>query len=126
MTDPADLIEKWGLECNFAYRVAKFIDEAEFALGRDVEIISGFRSRKEQEQLSKEGRPTAPFYLSNHTTCPATAIDISMGFARTREMKLILGHQAHLNGLRWGGGSPLDDDGLPSDWNHFDLGPRNS
>ena len=124
MVDPADLIKKWGLECNFAYRVAKFIDEAEFALGRDVEIISGFRSRKEQEQLEKEGRPTAPFYLSNHTTCPATAIDIWMGFAHTREMKLILGHQAHLNGLRWGGASPLDDDGLPTDWNHFDLGPR--
>lgn len=29
-----------------------------------------------------------------------------------------------MNGLRWGGGGPVDDIGIPVDWNHLDLGPR--
>lgn len=63
--------------------------------------------------------------MSNHTSCPATAIDVSIGFAPTNVLKATLGRVGILAGLRWGGGSPVDrQTGIPSDWNHFDIGPR--
>lgn len=39
-------------------------------------------------------------------------------------MKSIWGQWVMKSGLRWGGGSKLLETGLPSDWQHVDLGPR--
>lgn len=40
------------------------------------------------------------------------------------QSRVQFGLAANLAGLRWGGGSTVDDTGVPSDWNHLDLGPR--
>jgi len=39
-------------------------------------------------------------------------------------MKHVWGRILFMNGLRWGGGSDLDDDFIPLDWPHVDRGPR--
>jgi len=97
-----------------------------FALetGRDPEIISGYRTAKEQADLGRRGRPTAPDDLSTHRSCPATGVDVSLGFLPTRVMKAIWGRIVTMNGLRWGGGGAVDDGGIPQDWGHVDMGPR--
>ncbi len=94
--------------------------------GRDMKIISGHRSIEKQMELKRQGRPAADPLVSNHTSCPATAVDVRIGFAPTRVLKATLGRLAVAEGLRWGGGSPVDSGGIPSDWNHLDLGPRST
>jgi len=89
-----------------------------------VTIISGFRTRTEQRGLASSGRPAARDDLSTHRSCPATGVDISLGFTPTRVQKAIWGRMVILNGLRWGGGSCVDSGGIPSDWQHVDRGPR--
>ena len=91
---------------------------------REVWIISGYRTAAEQRDLERRGRPTAPDVVSTHRSCPATGVDISLGFGPTRVQKAIWGRIVTLNGLRWGGGSLVDDGGIPLDWAHVDLGPR--
>ena len=93
---------------------------------RDVWIISGYRTRHEQSQLCRRGRPTAPDELSTHRSCPATGVDVSLGFGPTRVQKAIWGRIAVMNGLRWGGGGAVDDGGIPLDWGHVDRGPRDT
>jgi len=88
-------------------------------------IFSGHRTREEQDALESEGRPTAPFDLSTHTTCPATGADIRPDIAWDVAVTLTFGSAALFAGLRWGGGSPVDELGIPSDRSHVDLGPRN-
>jgi len=100
-------------------------NEFSFHTGLNIWIISGFRTRAEQLTLDEAGRPTAPDELSTHRSCPATGVDISLGFLPRFEAKVSWGVFAKLEGLRWGGGSPLDESGLiPTDWPHVDLGPR--
>ena len=89
-----------------------------------VWIISGYRTRTEQFDLARRGRPTAPDDVSTHRSCPATGIDVSLGFAPTRVQKAIWGRIVTMNGLRWGGGGAVDDGGIPLDWGHVDRGPR--
>jgi len=91
-----------------------------------VQIVSGFRTQAEQATLRRRGRPTAPDNLSTHRSCPATGVDIGLGFAPTRVQKAIWGRIVTLNGLRWGGGGPVDDGGIPLDWQHVDRGPRST
>jgi len=124
MVDACAIADEWKLDRNFAQKVAHVMDDLENELGRTVRIVSGFRTPAEQDALRREGRPTAPTNVSNHTICPSRAVDLNIGFLPTRSMKAILGRIAVMNGLRWGGGSPVDDGGIPSDWNHLDLGPR--
>lgn len=94
--------------------------------GRTVFIISGLRTRSEQANLRRRGRPTASDDTSTHLSCPATGVDVSLGPAPTRIMKAIWGRVAVMNGLRWGGGSKatLESGGIPEDWGHVDRGPR--
>lgn len=93
--------------------------------GRRVRIISGFRTRYEQRRLGRQGRPTAPDDRSTHRTCPATGVDISLGLNASEFMKVTWGNIVLRNGLRWGGGGPVDPDNLiPLDWRHVDRGPR--
>lgn len=93
--------------------------------GHDLEVISGYRTPEAQKALAKRGRPAAPVPLSNHTICPARGADLRIvGAIPSQEMKKEFGRAAEDAGLRWGGGSARDADGIPSDWNHVDLGPR--
>jgi len=78
----------------------------------------------EQEALERAGRPTAPDALSTHRSCPATGVDISLGTFPSRELIETWGRIVQMNGLRWGGGSSLDDFGAPEDWQHVDRGIR--
>ncbi len=89
-----------------------------------VEIISGSRTRAEQTALGQRGRPATRDDLSTHRSCPATGVDVSLGPFATRVQKAIWGRIAVLNGLRWGGGGPVDSGGIPEDFGHVDRGRR--
>lgn len=105
-------------------RLARSAVDFEAETGRQVWIISGYRTKKEQDGLRQRGRPTADENKSTHRSCPSTGVDISLGFGPTTEMKHIWSRILFMNGLRMGGGSPIDDDLLPTDWQHVDAGPR--
>ncbi len=94
------------------------------ALPFGISIISGYRTPETQEALRRAGRPTAHPDLSTHLSCPATGVDLWPDVAVTDVVKATLGATAVQIGFRWGGGSQVDENGIPSDWNHFDLGPR--
>ena len=52
-------------------------------------------------------------------------VDISLGVLTSEFMKVTWGRLALINGLRWGGGGPVDRNNLiPLDWRHVDRGPR--
>lgn len=106
-----------------ALRLAAALWKAERETGLEWSIISGYRTPEEQDRLRAEGRPTAPNECSTHLTCPATGADVRVHTFPTRAIKATWGRIATEEGLRWGGGSPPDDAGIPSDWNHVDLGP---
>jgi len=114
----------WQLDMTLAEKVASTINRTEQDISRPLRIISGFRTAREQQALIDAGRPAAPVNVSNHTLCPARAVDISLGPFPTVGQKQVFGFNAQLFGLRWGGGSELDQDRIPSDWQHLDLGPR--
>lgn len=115
------LAEQWRISCELAVRLHLLAR----ALPFDISIISGYRTAEEQLELEAAGRPTAPDELSTHRSCPATGADLRVGVAVTDAVKATLGREAITVGLRWGGGSPIDPrTGIPSDWNHVDLGRR--
>ena len=124
--DLCDLAERWGVALDTIQRVWQSAADFERETGgRRVSIISGFRTREEQRRLGRQGRPTAPDALSTHRSCPATGVDISLGLLPTDFMKVTWGNIVLVNGLRWGGGGPVDPDNLiPLDWRHVDRGPR--
>ena len=125
--DPCDLAQRWGVARDVMERV--WNTASRFAVetgGIQVEIISGYRSAAEQRRLSRQGRPTAPDDRSTHRSCPATGVDISLGLFASEFMKVTWGNLAFREGLRWGGGGPVDPQNLiPLDWQHVDVGPRN-
>jgi len=123
--DPCEVAARWGISDELAERLTAGADRLEFPLA----IISGLRSVQEQLALGQRGRPTAPIDLSTHLACPATGADVMPQIAVTDIVKARLGTEMVFAGLRWGGGSPVTPvgqpgAGIPSDWNHFDLGPR--
>lgn len=138
--DPCDFSERWGIHPSLGgllillARIAVQDPRLKQLLRTvdSIKMISGFRSRESQEALDRAGRPTAPFDRSTHTSCPATGADLRLeglmnpkSNAQAREAWFILGQLAQGIGLRWGGGSSIDlESGLPVDFNHFDLGPR--
>ena len=92
-----------------------------------LQIISGYRTREEQAELERQGRPAALDHLSTHRSCPATGADLwPLGVTIVPAVKAAFGDAAMRARLRWGGGSRPDERGIPSDWNHVDLGPRRS
>jgi len=120
-----DLQRSWGLSPELARKISfVFLDwTAETRIG--ISILSGARTPREQEELIAQGRPAAPVGQSTHTTCPSQGADIRINGFVTNTMKIIFGRIVFMNGLRWGGGSPIDPEtGIPSDWNHIDTGPR--
>jgi len=124
--DECDLAERWGVDLDTMRRVVLSAQDFEReTLGQRVSIISGFRTKNEQRDLGRQGRPTAPDHLSTHRSCPATGVDISFGLLPSTFMKNTWGRIVLVNGLRWGGGGPTDPDTLiPLDWRHVDRGPR--
>lgn len=114
------LSQRWIIHPRLAYLLAKMATEVPFAL----QIISGFRTREHQLELAAQGRPAADPQLSTHCTCPAIGADLRiMGLDPGPYEKALFGAAATRVGLRWGGGSPPDPKtGIPSDWNHVDLG----
>lgn len=121
------LCKDWGVSSELAVRLSAALSQAERETGLEWTIISGYRSPERQEELRRQGRPTAPPGLSTHTTCPATGADVRVASFPSNALKATWGRIAVINGLRWGGGSPVDPEtGIPSDWNHVDLGPRQS
>lgn len=120
-TDPCELATHWLVSQELAAKVVAMTRELPYQL----RVLSGFRTEEEQNRLREEGRPTAPNDRSTHLTCPATGIDVQPTIAATYRVIADLGAAGTRQGLRWGGGSPTDPEtGIPSDWPHFDLGPR--
>jgi len=119
-TDLCELANKWKIDPVLAAALISMAERLPFPF----QIISGWRSREHQEQLIRGGKG-APVDRSTHCSCPATGADLWPNVAVTNVVKATLGEAATIAGLRWGGGSPVDPDtGIPSDWNHVDLGPR--
>lgn len=123
-TDPCELARRWTVSEDTMRRVVLSAQQYTEETALPVDIISGWRSEREQRKLGTAGRPTAPDELSTHRSCPATGVDISLGLYPVVTQKWIWGRIAFLNGLRWGGGGPQDQDGMPVDWQHVDRGPR--
>lgn len=122
--DPCAVSRRWRVRLDVVERILRMARLFEGETGRPVTIISGYRSPEKQRALRRQGRPAADPARSTHTSCPATGMDVTIGIAPTRVLKATLGRIAFEAGLRWGGGSRADSGGIPSDWNHFDVGPR--
>lgn len=120
-TDPCLLGTRWLLSLDLSRRLVRMASEPDLPFR--LSIISGYRSPEHQAEVgtlpacSSGRRP-----CSTHTTCPATGADLWPSVAVTNAVKAHFGRAAVYAGLRWGGGSPLDADGFPVDWNHVDLG----
>ena len=142
-SNPCDLAYRWSVAPRLMEKVftaATLFEIEARILGKmgspTVSIVSGFRTKAEQDALRMSGRPAAPDDRSTHRSCPATGIDISLGNLPTIAQKIAWGRNVMMQGLRWGGGSPVDGspilgpngnillNGIPSDWQHVDLGPR--
>ena len=130
-SDPCDLVWRWRIDERLARKLIAMVRASEFAhIG--LSIISGARTFEQQRQLELEGRPAADWHRTTHADrdlngCPrlSTGVDVRPGLAAVPEVKVALGRAATFAGLRWGGGSSVDPQtGIPSDWNHLDLGPR--
>lgn len=114
----------WGVDPRVLQRVQMAADDFTKETLRNVFIISGFRTRAEQDDLRRRGRPAADDNRSTHRSCPATGVDVSLGPVPILVHKQIWGRLLAMNGLRWGGGSDLDENLIPLDWQHADVGPR--
>jgi uncharacterized protein YcbK (DUF882 family) len=115
---------QWGVSAPLADRIAATKWDFEMEYNNGLEIISGARTIAQQNALRLRGRPTAPNDRSTHLTCPATGADIQILGLVSVDMKQSFVRMAQANGLRVGGGSAIDKNGIPDDWNHVDLGPR--
>ena len=124
-SDACQISKEWGIDIEVAEKVVLSADDYFQETRGTVQIISGYRTKAEQDRLMRAGRPTALDETSTHRSCPATGVDVSLGAAPTRIQKAIWGRIVTMNGLRWGGGSQVDPGGIPGDWGHVDLGPRN-
>ncbi len=122
--DVCSWARRWTVREDVMRKVLLAAQQFERETGRRVSIISGYRTPQKQAELKRQGRPAADPSKSTHLSCPATGVDVSLGFAPTRAMRATWGRIASDLGLRWGGGSPVDSGGIPEDWNHVDVGPR--
>lgn len=114
--------DKWKLSRAFVEKTYQLAAMLPF----QIALISGFRTERSQNELRARGRPTADNDKSTHLSCPATGGDFRIALT-DNSAKLAFGTAATSIGFRWGGGSPIDPEtGIPSDWNHLDLGPRQS
>ena len=123
---------RWNVSYELIHRMVHMSQK----LPWQFQIISGARSEESQQSLRQQGRPAASFDRSTHADRNvdgskrfATGVDIRALIFVTPTMKRHLMYLSRISGLRMGGGSPVNrtgiEQGIPSDWNHFDLGPRN-
>jgi len=119
-----DIAHSWGVALDTVRRVRLAAEDFHTETGRQVWIISGFRTEAEQRRLSSQGRPTAADELSTHRSCPATGMDINLGARPSNFLKATWGRFTLVRGLRWGGGGAVAESGIPLDWQHVDVGPR--
>jgi len=128
--DPCAIAADWSLDPRLVQKLQAVASQMWEETRRTVLIISGARTEAEQNKLRAQGRPAARNETSTHLSCPATGVDITMGFGVVPMEKATLGRIAFMHGLRWGGNdilTPQNTDpstGIPNDWNHFDLGRR--
>lgn len=121
------IAQKWRVKPLLVHKVI----EAQGDLPFDLWIFSGARAREKQEEISG-----TPFDVSTHADtgrdgCPrlATGVDVqpvSPGIRVINAAVAQMGAAMVLRGLRWGGGAPVTDAGIPvgnERW-HVDLGPR--
>lgn len=123
-SDVCALSQRWSVDLETIQRVKSAALAYNAETQQPVWIISGWRSREHQRRLSRQGRPTAADDRSTHRSCPATGVDISLGTLPSNFMKATWGRFTLVHGLRWGGGGPVFESGIPKDWQHVDLGPR--
>ncbi len=97
-SSPCDLAKNWRIHPKVAEKVftAAMLFEIEArVLGKmgkpKVRIISGYRTKAEQDALRESGRPAARDDLSTHRSCPATGVDISLGPFPSLEQKISWG-----------------------------------
>lgn len=122
------LVDRWGITYSLALKLSRMAEQLPFG----ISIISGARTKESQDQLTRQGRPTADWNRTTHADtdehgCPrlATGADLRTAVAPVASVQATFGQAATLAGLRWGGSSPVDPNtGIPSDWNHVDEGPR--
>lgn len=121
-----ELAHDWGIAPNLALKLTR----AQEMLPFDLWIFSGSRTRAEQSRYDLE------FDRSTHADhdsrgCPrlATGADVqpvSPGIRSSGAAVAQMGSAFVHVGLRWGGGAPVGDDGIPvgnERW-HVDLGAR--
>lgn len=116
-------LAKWGLSLELGERLQAMQSFFPWVL----KIFSGRRTPEQQDALRAENRMTAPNHLSTHLDCPtSTGADLIPALAIDQAVQVAFGLAAFKAGLRWGGGSAIDPaTGIPLDWKHVDLGPRN-
>jgi len=119
-----ELVERWLIHPELARRLLELQARWGSRFNSSLRIISGYRTANEQTRLEDEGRPTAPDHLSTHRTCPATGADLQLPIAADDYAIAEFGRAVLESGLRWGGGSSVNERGIPSDWPHVDLGRR--
>lgn len=126
LTDGTDceLAARWGVSLDTIQRAQLAASDFFTETGRQVWIISGFRTVAEQNRLRRQGRPTADNDRSTHLSCPATGVDVSLGARPSNFLKATWGRLTLIHGLRWGGGGAVAESGIPLDWQHVDIGPR--
>jgi len=128
--DPCELATRWGVSETTMRRVVSAADRYAERTGKPVEIVSGFRTDAQQDALRRSGRPAARNDRSTHLSCPATGVDVRLGFAPSNFEIVTWGEIAMTQGLRWGGGGKVTKPvpgfpaGIPVDWQHVDRGPR--
>jgi len=132
--DFCEFVAEWQVTETLAAKAmalgCRFTEGGGFAL----RIISGGRTCEQQNRLRAAGRPAASCARSTHVLEGgrlATGFDIAtptgVGPPGSPSADLVwrtIGALAQLEGLRWGGGSDILVSGVPTDPNHFDLGPR--
>lgn len=116
---------KWRISSDLARKLL----ELQAAIAPQLQIVSGYRTPSEQQALIDSGEQAAAVNVSTHCSCPATGADVQViGWTKRTaplEVRRVFVGAARLVGLRVGGGSKADPKtGLPTDWNHVDLGPR--
>lgn len=125
--DLCDLAKRWGISQTLAARLVAGVMDLPF----DVWIFSGARSRESQSNVSNTSFERSTHADTDEFGCPrlATGVDVQPVSPAIRISDLAvaqLGAAMVRQGLRWGGGAAVGDDGIPvgvERW-HFDLGPR--
>lgn len=121
LEEVCDFASRWSIDLALALGLQRLAGHLPFG----IRMISGWRTAEQQADLIRSG-PGAPDHLSTHRSCPATGADLAVdGVDVGTAVKLRLGQEAVMVGLRWGGGSQPGADGTHGhEWNHVDLGPR--